>query len=1056
MKKVLSLLLSTILVLMSALPVLQARPAMADDGGGGYLYGKAGIYSTYNHEVLEDSFYYNDEWFGQNPEEVNNSLALVSMQLVASGVELDESGPVAAFLEGLGFESVGFSDGLSTDPWGCSYTWATKTVEIGGESRTLAAVIIQSYSDDQQTKTNGWNQNFVVNGEEASGEHAGLAAAAYSILGNIVGLGDPDNTTYWLMGHSRGGAVANIVAAHLPEANPSAAGHTFAYTFESPNTVDEALLPENSYGYIHNYVCSDDVVTMVPMWGMARYGNDWLLNSSEADAKLFENLKKLGSGAAEQEGSYDAASNTFVNLLGALAAAIPTREDYSAVHTDYALDPLGNDMPISYAYQDVFVKLSTIAMSGALSGFSASTILQNTDILAPVLAMWIKAVRYDDPTQYWAAAASVKGLFGALGIDIPLEVEDFYAILKLLGPYLLDPNKAPDTFDGDFYTYLMAVNPEVFTLLNMDPQLFSHQGDTAIARLKGLAPSPLMESLDIVIPEPAAGDALVDVSNAVYDFISSLGEEWLTSSTSWIFKEGEVEIDEINDAVLEDGRVYYLEITVEGAEHVAVDDFAMTLNGQEPIEPLSMSYEDGTQVASGIWKIAIGEPETVTVSFDPVKGEERPESVQVQKGEQLKYVMEAPVLGDVQEEGVVWKHLGGWHNANDTQWRDVIALADTELVASWEGQINDVEVVFEVPHAGDLADGLTVTAPDGAPYRIEDVHLLEATYENAEGALEEKEYILSFRVAPVDDSMTFLYETDEDGAKEYAGKAAVNDEEVEAAFNSEENCLGIEYRFRALPAEAGVAYRCTSGDGSTWTKGSDTAATFTFSRSEADDTAYDHFAEIRVDGEAVDEEMYLAEKGSVVITLETAYLETLDVGGHKLTAEFDDGSADAKFTIKASDDSKDDSGDDSRDESGDDSGTGFDDESGDDSGSGFDDESTARATVTPSASSARISVTATPRATVTPSASSTRTSVTATPRAAVRATVTPRTAASTTVSARSVSTATPTATKSSTTTSSKTGTTSAKTGDETDPLFWALLALAAGAVIGARVRFRRG
>lgn len=100
------------------------------------------------------------------------------------------------------------------------------------------------------------------------------------------------------------------------------------------------------------------------------------------------------------------------------------------------------------------------------------------------------------------------------------------------------------------------------------------------------------------------------------------------------------------------------------------------------------------------------------------------------------------------------------------------------------------------------------------------------------------------------------------------------------------------------PDEKGT-YTATAGDGSTWTKNSGKELSFTFNRTESPETTYKRFSGIKVDGKDVDYDNYTATEGSVNIALKASYLETLSVGDHTLTAVFEDGSADAKFTVKA-------------------------------------------------------------------------------------------------------------------------------------------------------------
>lgn len=100
------------------------------------------------------------------------------------------------------------------------------------------------------------------------------------------------------------------------------------------------------------------------------------------------------------------------------------------------------------------------------------------------------------------------------------------------------------------------------------------------------------------------------------------------------------------------------------------------------------------------------------------------------------------------------------------------------------------------------------------------------------------------------------------------------------------------------PIDPTITYAFTAGDGSSWTKGAKTALAFTVERSVEDSAAFEHFAGIEVDGKAVDASGYKAQSGSVKLQLQSAFLETLAVGKHELTARFDDGSAKASFTVR--------------------------------------------------------------------------------------------------------------------------------------------------------------
>ena len=138
-------------------------------------HGAITAYSTYDKgKTLTDSFYYSDAWFDEAPEVQNDALALLSMQLSAAAVINDENGYGADALRAIGCGRIGFERFKTQDPDDCAYTWATKPLGDG----TLVVIIVQSYAFDAPTKVKGWKQNFAVNGDVASGEHAALSKAA--------------------------------------------------------------------------------------------------------------------------------------------------------------------------------------------------------------------------------------------------------------------------------------------------------------------------------------------------------------------------------------------------------------------------------------------------------------------------------------------------------------------------------------------------------------------------------------------------------------------------------------------------------------------------------------------------------------------------------------------------------------------------------------------------------------------------------------------------------------------------------------------------------------
>lgn len=88
-------------------------------------------------------------------------------------------------------------------------------------------------------------------------------------------------------------------------------------------------------------------------------------------------------------------------------------------------------------------------------------------------------------------------------------------------------------------------------------------------------------------------------------------------------------------------------------------------------------------------------------------------------------------------------------------------------------------------------------------------------------------------------------------------------------------------------------YAATKGDGQVYEIGGGVGLAFRFSG------PLDEFTRLLVDGSEVSSENYAATRGSTVIELRPAYLDTLAAGGHTLTAVWKDGTAtDASFTVE--------------------------------------------------------------------------------------------------------------------------------------------------------------
>ena len=779
---------NTILVIAMMLFLLPQNVAAAE--GDSWQFGTVEYYSTFDIEnTITDGYAYTDDWFFEDSSVRNDALALVSMQLTAAAVDSDPAGLGVAFLKELGFSETGFEDNGTDNPENSNYTWGRKSISSDGGSVTLVAVNIQSYSFDNALKETAWKQNFTVNGEEIGDEHDAFQKAADAVVDEIASLAGSGDTKFWISGQSRGGALANLIAKKLANRG-IAAEDIFAYTFEAPAVVEADAASESPF--IHNYICSDDPVTRVPPWGMERHGNTYPLKTEETDAKLLEELEKLGSSMVElfeMEPSLDVESR-INEIIDVLTTRIPTRADYSAPQEDEIKGKDGQTKAITYTYQDKFIELMELIFGGSGGRMPTDTIAENLGKLRPAIEALVQAVgdpstvEDDSDQDYYDAAVELKAFLEFCEVSLPLDEEDLYVILKLAGPAMVNTEYEP----YDEKDYLGYLGPLMQTVSDSQYLTASHQFDTIIARLKVLAPLPELEDLNIEIEEPAAGDAGEKAPAEVMAYIDSLDEDWLSVTAKW--SEGE--------DPLEDDQVHYLDVEIRAVAHLVPEDFSVKLNGEEPVKEPEVSYRDGVSTVRASWAFTLGTPKKCEVSFDAGGHADDPESVTVDKGTRLGYAIAAPDFGSVKDDEGRWAFVT-WETEDGTDWKDVTVKDDLTLVAKWKKLIEKVEVKFTVPRVGDTLEAPVV--PADADYILDEVEFLNSEYEKTTVAENEETMHLYFVFRPKSDQYDFWLEPDEWGDFNYLGEAFINGEVLEVNYDSGGLYIRVDYWFNALPKE---------------------------------------------------------------------------------------------------------------------------------------------------------------------------------------------------------------------------------------------------------------
>lgn len=260
-------------------------------------------------------------WFTADTSEYRQELALTALAL--SGAAYAQKGGslcVQDALKALGFGKIkSYHYGVSSDIGDrTAYTFAVQKLKSAeGTPQYLIAVVVRGTGEYME-----WASNLRMG---AGSEHMGFVRAEKELLANLKSyLTEIDGSLKFLItGHSRGGAVANLLAARLPEAGLAKGEDIYAYTFAAPTV--SAEVPEEGYGWIFNIVNEEDLVTRVPLpaWGYRRYGIDLPL-PVEHKGELFDAMNQQYKALTDQDYAVYQDPNATDRLAEAIYRLAPT------------------------------------------------------------------------------------------------------------------------------------------------------------------------------------------------------------------------------------------------------------------------------------------------------------------------------------------------------------------------------------------------------------------------------------------------------------------------------------------------------------------------------------------------------------------------------------------------------------------------------------------------------------------------------------------------------------------------------------------------------------
>lgn len=225
-----------------------------------------------------------------------------------------------------------------------AYTLASKTVvsQQGDQPVTLLFVGIRG------TYGAEWISNFNFLGQGLDTDHRGFKSAEEEVEESVrayareIGA-DPTRTRILITGHSRGGAIANLLAADLDdpdegEATLAPASGIYTYTFAAPCATRASNRHDQVFGNIFNVVNNADIVTQLPLadWGFDRYGTTVTLPNATSTG--------FDSSYATMQTAYRSNTGNTLNWdedeLASLCSFGSEASDY-VPSTEYLASPLG-------------------------------------------------------------------------------------------------------------------------------------------------------------------------------------------------------------------------------------------------------------------------------------------------------------------------------------------------------------------------------------------------------------------------------------------------------------------------------------------------------------------------------------------------------------------------------------------------------------------------------------------------------------------------------------------------------------------------------------------
>lgn len=410
------------------------------------------------------SYTMNFRWFFSSPYTYNQSLCTTSLVFATmiysqgaykydsavrySGGTVSKTSSITEFLRLHGFENpVDYNYTEYSDDDVSEIALGHRKVTYNGQTKHIVVVDVRG--------TNGtateWSSNFDLGDHSKFNSitdwvhyynHKGFDVAATRALKRLTTytnayVSDGTDVVYWVMGHSRGAAIANILSADLIDEGKT----VFGYTFATPNTTTRKLAHDYKYSTIFNVVNEDDFVPCVPMsqWGFIRYGKTATIDMTDA----YQNEWHSVTGSNWYNEMADSKLTALCDKLAAVASGWDDCYVYHCFcHGDGTRDDMTED-GLSYdeVYEDYSARARQYCKLSTYTNFWGTTKYKACQLpaffmqaLADVMAqsgfsMVTTLTGYDLAARYEPARDQVV-ICAAAGIADPHLTETYYVLTQ--------------------------------------------------------------------------------------------------------------------------------------------------------------------------------------------------------------------------------------------------------------------------------------------------------------------------------------------------------------------------------------------------------------------------------------------------------------------------------------------------------------------------------------------------------------------------------------------------------------------------------------------------